>query len=714
MCTTPVQRSFLSVMLGLSLLAGTASAQSRKSVYLRGNLTVGQGPSTWNTSNMLTYSTGTEVLRQPAPTTGYTGALGSSIYQPQSMSYQVRSVAPPPTARRLTPVSPAATHQRLYTPSSPSLAPTRSMSAPMPSGGGTYVGSFTGGETVRSVASEQEMLRQLQAGRVKILADPDKPITTLVPEGKTPGRYRDFMKAGEWSFRSGRYDEALKQFQQAAMQAPSIPGAMIGCMMAQFARPDANYTEAADSLARALGAFPELPLVNLPPREYFGDGGKFDAALSRLKAFTRENPKDASAQFLLSYLLWREKQYAPAEAAMTTALEHSSSTKLTKAMETFIRNVDKTSRQYQGKLAALAPVQTYAWAGVVLALPDGFDVLRGDRAVDVVEAGRGGTSEAPEEFVGLYALTIGRDVTTGAFATEALEQFRSNPAVKNLRQIERGTGMIADCVIDARILQYEYEGRPSRAAAACFVREVKLPGQPADAEPVRMAYLIAVEVPEAKQDDLLPIIVAVSRSVKFTDLKRPIDLPLTPGGIVRAPDVGVAVAPPATWSAVATPEGVLTAQMDYLLGGVASPLAQAGSFALDEPLSNDQAVRQIVEEEKAKGYLVTVLDQAPAKLGELDGYQLVLQKQTPPEGVKDARLQEVKVAQPLAKPGPPYIEIVRFAQQKEQDGKTRGYYIGMSCFDADVERAKGVMDVLAKTFQKLEIKPAIPAGKTTP
>ena len=80
--------------------------------------------------------------------------------------------------------------------------------------------------------------------------------------------------------------------------------------------------------------------------------------------------------------------------------------------------------------------------------------------------------------------------------------------------------------------------------------------------------------------------------------------------------------------------------------------------------------------------------------------------------MQDDRLKDVKAAQPLAKPGPPFLEIIRFAMPPGQDGQARGYFIGMSFFDATQDQARVVMDALAKTFKPIEVKPAVSAETT--
>ncbi len=691
--------------------AGPGAAQSRKAVHLRSSLGVGVGPSTQNTSNLYYYFNGTNTLQQTAPAAG-SGALGSSMYAPQRMTGHTRSAAPVPSAKTSVSISPAASHRRLYTPPKTSsvsrmpAVPSAPKTLSIAHGYGGSVSGFTGQCRSRAPAVS-DMLGALEKEREAILQDPNRPITSLVPD--VPGRYRETMKAGEWAFRAGKYDEALKSFQQARLKAPSVPGAMLGCMMAEFALGEDSYPAAADDLALVVRAFPDLPRVNLPPRAYFGTPAEYDQAMARLEAHVHGRPKDADAQFLLAYLLWRAGQYDQAEQAMTAAMENAKTPSRIEAMETLIRGVKKTGRAYTGPLTKLAPPKAYPWAGVELALPEGFVSRRPDQAFEVLATGTG-ASETPDRFVGLYAFGASRDETPGLFLAGVLDQLRQNPDFRDLRELDRGMGTVAGCLVDARRLAYTYRGRADQALAVGFLRDLSPAGATEGSSPVRIAYLLVVEVRENQKDALLPNAVAVARSIRFTDLQRPVDLPLTPGEELVDSDKGFAFAPPATWSGAVTPEdGILTGQMDYVLGGVASPLVRSDAFETSETFTNDQAVQKVVEAERKKGYRVKVLSQSNAVMGGRDAYQFVLQKQVTAAPIPTTNSKrKLRAAEPQTKPGPPFLEVLRFLVCRGPDGKATVYYLGVTCFDCSPDQAETIMDSLARGFRLL---PAAVAGE---
>ena len=161
-------------------------------------------------------------------------------------------------------------------------------------------------------------------------------ITTLVPKSSQGGQYRRLMREGEAAFRKQDYNQAAQAFGTAYDLSYGSRESLLSLLHVHFATARDRYNMPALYLQRILKDVPELPLIPVHPRDFYGNAGTFVEDMIRLEEYTKSKPKDANAQFVLAYVKWREKQPAQASAALRQALEYcTNNDDLYDAIQTF-------------------------------------------------------------------------------------------------------------------------------------------------------------------------------------------------------------------------------------------------------------------------------------------------------------------------------------------------------------------------------------------
>jgi len=133
-----------------------------------------------------------------------------------------------------------------------------------------------------------------------------EPITSMV-FGET-GAFAYFMTQGETSFRQGRFEDALAQFRCANSIDSRAPEALISMAQASFATSTYSYTRAGYYLRETLKYFPELALVPLRPRGFYGQEATFVDQLIALGKYAEKHPGDVDASLMQAYFQWFDKQ----------------------------------------------------------------------------------------------------------------------------------------------------------------------------------------------------------------------------------------------------------------------------------------------------------------------------------------------------------------------------------------------------------------------
>ncbi|MCK4602443.1 MAG: hypothetical protein KAU28_08240 [Phycisphaerae bacterium] len=149
---------------------------------------------------------------------------------------------------------------------------------------------------------------------------------------------RDKMLEGERAFRRGEYAQALKSFRLANDLSLGSPETILSMCHARFAMATDSYSAVGYLLGRVFQAVPELPLVPLQPREFYGQAGAYARQLASLEEHCLASPADAEAQFVLAYFKWSDGEVAAAVHALrqaNAAARQSADTNIVEAVDVF-------------------------------------------------------------------------------------------------------------------------------------------------------------------------------------------------------------------------------------------------------------------------------------------------------------------------------------------------------------------------------------------
>ena len=228
----------------------------------------------------------------------------------------------------------------------------------MPEGGGVFktrgstagekpslLGNFAGATYVASIEHESAIQKEL----------PEEEITTLVP--KNPGFYQKKMLAAEIAFKNREFRDALANYDLATGLSNNSPESLLGIMHTYFASSTTDYAMTALYLRSTLERFPELPLANINLKAFYLDPIQYRRDLTRLEKYVKRNPKNANAQLVLGYFLWREGEIKNSKKALNMALTYSKQKELDEAIDTLWSGMVATGK-VSGKLQKIAPKKT--------------------------------------------------------------------------------------------------------------------------------------------------------------------------------------------------------------------------------------------------------------------------------------------------------------------------------------------------------------------
>lgn len=177
-----------------------------------------------------------------------------------------------------------------------------------------------------------------------------EPITSLAPEGDSI--YARYMQQAEQAVQDGDYHEAIAQYKLAQLIGRTDPESFLGLAHAHMAMSGGiSYSSAAYYLSQALKYFPELPLVQLRPRSFFGDADRYAEIIAQLRRRLDRNPRDTDALVCLAYLRWFEGESAIAKRSLETAVRYSADEDLKEAAEGFLEGIDRLERGQTGETA---------------------------------------------------------------------------------------------------------------------------------------------------------------------------------------------------------------------------------------------------------------------------------------------------------------------------------------------------------------------------
>ena len=164
--------------------------------------------------------------------------------------------------------------------------------------------------------------------------DKSKVVKTLAPDQE--GLYRHMMLRGEDAFKRQQYQQAVSNFKQVAMLFDASPESMLSLMHSYFATADRSYEMPAYYLQKALVKLPELLLLDIHPKNFYGQQNVtvYVRDQVRLENFIRKNPENSDAHLIHAYLLWLEGDTKAFEKAIKTARKYTRNLKKIDALNT--------------------------------------------------------------------------------------------------------------------------------------------------------------------------------------------------------------------------------------------------------------------------------------------------------------------------------------------------------------------------------------------
>lgn len=183
--------------------------------------------------------------------------------------------------------------------------------------GGQFSSGLLGGGARSPISPATAYLEAIGAA-TGLTADRTQPILTLAPKDAN-SKYGSCMQKGERYFKDADYERAYNEFQLAGYNKDRDPSSLLSMAHATFAMSRGSYVSASYYVRQALKYFPELPVVPLQPKAFFGQPAEYVNKLTVLEQHVRERPNDAEARFLLGYFRWFEGDSPAAQEAFTQA-----------------------------------------------------------------------------------------------------------------------------------------------------------------------------------------------------------------------------------------------------------------------------------------------------------------------------------------------------------------------------------------------------------
>jgi hypothetical protein len=369
---------------------------------------------------------------------------------------------------------------------------------------------------------------------------------------------------------------------------------------------------------------------------------------------------------------------------------------------------DTASQAASGGGAESAGTRVLPHAGVVLTVGADFAYQSPAEPFMVAHAIRrmGGK---PLQAVSLMAYPVTEKVTAAEFAEVMTAELAQTPAIRDVA-IQRLASSIKLGGLDTqgRLLSYTFRGVASSAVRLFAIRQTELAGPDGTAHPIRLCYVLTVEVPSTAKAVLPELLTATARSVRLIDLQRPIAASVQEfEEAFRDYALGYGICPPRGWYARVTPTGVEMGQTDYLLG---EPMPLARVVVHEEPTKPDAqaCVAEALETFRAgaaeAGQVVEVLSQGPARLAGRDGVEIVLQ-QAP----------ERTATRPADAPAVLHVVQRTILAYGGKPARQRSYSVRLYCLSEDAARPRQIMETLAGQFELIapsEVGPATEPAAT--
>jgi len=175
----------------------------------------------------------------------------------------------------------------------------------------------------------------MAVGESSVLKGDRRTLTTLVPD--QPGQYRQMMHRGEELLRAGNFISAYETFKIADDIVRRSPEPLLDMAHAKFGSARLTYVFPAYYIRKALRYMPELPLVPLRPKAFYGSAAVFGDRIIRLETHLDENPNDGDALLVLAYFRWfaDTPDVLTVQSSLQKALDVSNTENKTEAIHIF-------------------------------------------------------------------------------------------------------------------------------------------------------------------------------------------------------------------------------------------------------------------------------------------------------------------------------------------------------------------------------------------
>jgi tetratricopeptide (TPR) repeat protein len=600
------------------------------------------------------------------------GPLGSTMYSggpPQSSP--ICGVNTLSTPSWDSPLSYAARSNQAYTPMAPVIVERSG-----PSYGGGYTGGAASGNPVRELASAlADKGRQGPSVFAAVL-------TSLAPNMSGP--YRSAMLRGESEFRKGNYKEAIDSFQASRELSNGSAESWLSLSQAGFAMGESSYNSAANCLAQALKSCPDLPLIRVRPREFFGSVDAYNQALANLERFAQDHPKDASALFLLGYMQWREGQVDKALQTLDAAMGAGPEISLADGIAALLDGISRSGQAILAGAPSMQPAQSCPWAGIALALPDGFKSSPLTAPNMVLEGIVPGPDASEQYPVTLYAYSLSDSrMTLDAFMDFMIDPMRKSPAITNLTSDAQAEVPFQTGRALVRLFTYTNPFGQDKYVMGwvAFDRELK------NTNGMRIAYMLGVVMHDKQADKLLPTLAAIAKTVALSDPASPSPATITTeGSMIEDAQAGFSIVLPHGWSGQPTNNGFEMGQLNFASANAISPKVDVIVQAIPGTYTPKSFGEEAIQRKVPKGQIRKVLSEQPATLCGQEGYQFTV-SQSPDQQAG----------------GPSSILVGRLIFVDVPDGQKKMYALVVECRDAQAKDVQALTDKMADNLKILKL-----------
>ncbi len=511
---------------------------------------------------------------------------------------------------------------------------------------------------------------------------PKQEVLSLAPPAA--GAVRNKMLSGEAALKKGDFAAAKADFDAARDLSGNSPESLLDLFHTELAQADGSYAQAAQSLWQTLTRFPKLPMVRVCPKDFYANEGAYQAILQKLQQHLQKSPQDCDALFVLGYLQWRDRQLAEANKSLNDAYKAAkAASNMTISSAALILQTSMSMSAAQIKMNGpdLAEPHDYPWAGIRLALPQGFAPQPLTQINQVVVGLQGELGQEDARTVSLSAFPVAADMALSTILNTAMDRLKADPRIQDLSVTDEADVTLLGHKAIVRLYSGTFSGEKVALGRACFVRPVS-GGR-------GVAYVLGAGAMEKDREAIMPTLATMARSLALIDFRSPLDLPVdkAQASVIRDENRLYSLKLPAGWAGQFGNATFVMGQIDFVRGGVVLPR----TAVLVTTVPADATAKSLFDKAYGQGKLGgQVLSHGPAKMSGVEGYQFVVRRSlaaatSAPAGAAESTGQS--------------LEIGRLICVPNAEGKNTMYALVMVCGDATPQQGQAAMDAIADGFE---------------